>query len=187
MDPMALLDDILAHNTKFVAEKQYVPYITDRFPDKKLVIITCMDTRLLELLPKAMNINQGEAKIIKVAGAVVSHPFGSVMRSILVAVYELGATEIAVVGHHGCGMTALSGDALLAKAVKRGVAEGTIDLLRSAGVELDRWLVGFESEEAAVRQTVTTIKKHPLLPKDVAVHGLVIDPTTGKLEVVSRG
>ena len=64
-----------------------------------------MDTRLVELLPKAMGIRNGDVKMIKIAGAVVSHPFGSVMRSILVAVYQLGADEIAVVGHHGCGMT----------------------------------------------------------------------------------
>ena len=51
-----------------------------------MVIISCMDTRLVELLPKAMNMRNGDVKIIKVAGAVISHPFGSIMRSILVAV-----------------------------------------------------------------------------------------------------
>ena len=70
----------------------------------KMVIISCMDTRLVELLPKAMNMRNGDVKIIKVAGAVISHPFGSIMRSILVAVYELGADEVCVVGHHDCGM-----------------------------------------------------------------------------------
>lgn len=184
---MSLLDNILEDNRRFVDEKGYQPYITDRFPDKKLVIITCMDTRLIELLPHAMNIRQGEAKVIKVAGAVVSHPFGSVMRSILVAVYELGATEIAVVGHHGCGMTAVSSDRILSKARDRGIKQETIDLLDSAGVDLEAFLAGFESEAEAVKLTVELIRKHPLLPPDVAVHGLLMHPGTGELDLLTAG
>ena len=47
-----------------------------------------MDTRLTELLPRSMNLRNGDAKIIKSAGAVVTHPFGGIMRSIIIAVYE---------------------------------------------------------------------------------------------------
>ncbi|SIC35439.1 Carbonic anhydrase [Mycobacteroides abscessus subsp. abscessus] len=73
-----------------------------------MVILTCMDTRLLELLPKAINVANGDVKIIKNAGALVAHPFGSIMRSILVAVYQLQADEVFVIGHHDCGMSASS-------------------------------------------------------------------------------
>jgi carbonic anhydrase len=31
------------------------------------------------------------------------------------------------------------------------------------------------------------IKNHPLLPKDIPVHGLVIDPKTGKLDLIVNG
>src|ERR1700744_3962950 len=108
MDVMSILSEILTHNAQFVERKEYEPFRTDQFPDKKLVVLTCMDTRLVELLPHAMNLRNGDAQVIKNAGAIVSHPFGSVMRSLLVAVYELRAIEVAVVGHHGCGMTGLS-------------------------------------------------------------------------------
>jgi carbonic anhydrase len=143
-----------------------------------------MDTRLTELLPKAMNIHQGDAKVIKVAGAVVAAPFGSVMRSILVAVYELGAKEILVVGHRGCGMTSLRPGAMLEKAVERGIPRERLELLENAGIDLERWLVGFPSETEAVRESVMAIRKHPLIPKDVLVAGLLIDSETGRLEVV---
>ncbi|MET1013679.1 MAG: carbonic anhydrase, partial [Paenisporosarcina sp.] len=83
---MSLLNEILSHNQTFVAEKQYAPYITTKFPDKRIVILTCMDTRLVELLPKAMNLKNGDVKIVKSAGAVINHPFGGIMRSLLVAV-----------------------------------------------------------------------------------------------------
>ncbi|HEX8524170.1 MAG TPA: carbonic anhydrase [Tepidisphaeraceae bacterium] len=184
---MSTLADILEHNKAFVAKGEYQQYSTDQFPNKKFVVVTCMDTRLVELLPAAMNLRQGDAKVLKTAGAVVTHPFGSIMRSILVAVYSLGAEEIAVVGHHDCGMTGLSCATILEKARGRGISEDTIATIRHAGVDLEQWLKGFENVADGVRQSVAVIRNHPLLPKDVKVHGLLISPKTGELEVVEQG
>jgi len=184
---MSILSDILTHNTDFVDRREYEPFRVSPFPDKKLVVLTCMDTRLVELLPRAMNLRNGDAKVIKNAGAIVSHPFGSVMRSILVAVYELRAAEVAVVGHYGCGMTGLSCDRILDKAITRGVPPQTLQILQNAGIDLPNWLKGFDSPEDGVRQSVEVIRKHPLLPKDVPVHGLMISPDTGKLDLLSDG
>jgi carbonic anhydrase len=79
---MNLLDSLLAHNQSFVSSRAYEQYQTDdRFPDKGLAVLACMDARLVELLPKAMGIKNGDAKIIKNAGALVTSPWGSVMRS----------------------------------------------------------------------------------------------------------
>lgn len=184
---MSILSDILEHNAEFVERRDYEAFRTDVFPDKKLVVLTCMDTRLVELLPRAMNLRNGDAKVIMNAGAIVSHPFGSVMRSMLVAVYELHAAEVAVVGHYGCGMTGLSCDGVLQKAVARGVSPQTLETLKQAGVDLQGWLKGFDSPEDGVRQSVSVIRRHPLLPKDVPVHGLMICPETGRLDLLSDG
>ncbi|MDB5291870.1 MAG: carbonic anhydrase [Phycisphaerales bacterium] len=184
---MSALPEILSHNAAFVAHKEYEEFLTSPLPNKRLVIITCMDTRLVELLPKAMGIRNGDVKMIKTAGAVVSHPFGSVMRSVMVAVYQQGAEEIAVVGHHGCGMTNLSPDEVLAKAQERGIPQTTFTTLGRAGVNLQQWLTGFESPQAGVLASVEMIRNHPLLPRDVAVHGLMMDPGTGRLDVLTRG
>ena len=184
---MSILSDILSHNQQFVARREYEPFRTDAFPDKKLVVLTCMDTRLVELLPRAMNLRNGDAKVIKNAGAIVSHPFGSVMRSILVAVYQLMAAEIAVVGHYGCGMTGLSSAEVLQKAVARGVSRDTLQTLDRAGINLQQFLTGFDSPENGVRESVAMIRQHPLLPRDVPVHGLMICPDTGRLDLLSDG
>jgi carbonic anhydrase len=184
---MSILSEIQIHNARFVQQREYEPFLTDAFPDKKLVVLTCMDTRLVELLPRAMNIRNGDAKIIKNAGAVVSHPFGSVMRSLLVAVYELNAAEVAVVGHYGCGMTKLSSDRILQKAITRGIPPATLQTLERAGIDLKNWLKGFDSPEDGVRQSVDMIRRHPLLPADVPVHGLMICPETGRLDLLSDG
>jgi carbonic anhydrase len=183
---MSILSDILDHNRRFVANKEYKQYATDQFPNKKIVVVTCMDTRLVELLPAAMDLRQGDAKVLKTAGAIVAHPFGSIMRSILVAVYQLGAQEVAVVGHHNCGMTNLSCDAILEAAKSRGIDPLTIDTLKHAGIKLEDWLRGFTDVHESVRQSVNTIRQHPLMPKDVLVHGLLISPETGELEVVGE-
>jgi carbonic anhydrase len=184
---MSMLSEMLEKNRSFVEAGEYESLRTDRFPNKKLVVLSCMDTRLTELLPRAMGFGNGDVKLIKNAGAIVSHPFGSVMRSVLLAVYELGAEEVLVVGHHDCGMTGLSCARVLDKARARGVSEETLAMLGASGVDLEKWLTGFERVEDGVRQSVETIRKHPLLPRGVPVHGLIIDPATGKLDLLVDG
>ncbi|HDR7251220.1 TPA: carbonic anhydrase [Bacillus pacificus] len=184
---MKSLEEILQYNEKFVEEKKYEEFVAGKFPNKKMVIISCMDTRLVELLPKAMNMRNGDVKIIKVAGAVISHPFGSIMRSILVAVYELGADEVCVVGHHDCGMAKIQASSTIEKMKERGITEEKLDMLRYSGIDLEQFLRGFSSVEESVEHSVSVLRNHPLLPEEVPVHGLVIDPDTGKLDLVVNG
>jgi carbonic anhydrase len=89
-----MIDELLKFNREFVKSKGYERFITNKYPDKKIAIVSCMDTRLTELLPAALGIKNGDVKIIKNAGAIISHPFGSVIRSLLVAIYELGVNEV---------------------------------------------------------------------------------------------
>ncbi|WP_018663815.1 beta-class carbonic anhydrase [Heyndrickxia acidiproducens] len=184
---MTLLDEILSFNQDFVEKKGYEPYMTSKFPDKHLVIFTCMDTRIIELLHKAMNIKNGDAKIVKNAGAILTSPFDSTMRSLLVAIYQLQADEVYVIGHHDCGMTGLKGETVLGHMKERGVEEQTIEALTHAGLDLEEWLTGFDRVEDSVSRSVGIIKNHPLMDQKVPVHGLVIDPETGKLDLVING
>ena len=41
-----MIDEFLAYNKQFVTEKAYEPYVTTKYPDKKVAIVSCMDTRL---------------------------------------------------------------------------------------------------------------------------------------------
>lgn len=184
---MSLIQEIMEFNKKFVEQKSYEAFRTSKFPDRKVVILGCMDTRLLELLPKAMNLKNGDAKIIKNAGAIISHPFDSVVRSILVAIYELKAEEVLIVGHHQCGMAGLNMSSVLEKAKQRGVTEEQIHTLTNAGVDLSTWLTGFNTVEESVANSVNVLKNHPLFPKHVPVHGMVIDPETSELDLIVVG
>ncbi|WP_144493728.1 beta-class carbonic anhydrase [Bacillus pumilus] len=184
---MKLLEEIIEYNQQFIEEKKYEEFTTTKFPQKKAVILSCMDTRLVELLPRAMNMKNGDIKIVKSAGALVSHPFGSIMRSILVAVYELNADEVYVIGHHDCGMSKIDSQTLLNKAIQRGIPEKRIEVLEYSGIDFKQWLKSFSSVEESVKDSVSVVNNHPLLPSNVPVHGLVIDPETGKLDVVVNG
>ena len=137
---MTLLSEILNFNETFVKEKRYEKYATTKFPDKRIVILTCMDTRLTELLPRSMNLRNGDAKIIKSAGAVVTHPFGGIMRSIIIAVYELQADEVFIIGHHDCGMSSIDTSEIIERMVDRGIDKSLFNTLKYSGVDMEDWL-----------------------------------------------
>lgn len=180
---MKQLQAALAYNRSFVEQKAYQPYVAGKYPQKKVVIVTCMDTRLTELLPKALNIQNGDAKLIKVAGAYLTNPYGGGIRSVLLAVSVLKAKEVWVIGHHECGFVGLQPEKVLLGLQELKVAEENIEHTIN-NADLKHWLTGPSSVEEAVKTTVNTIKGHQLFPKNVFVQGLVIHPKTGKLDLV---
>lgn len=183
-----LLQEILTYNEQFVQNKEYVQYEATKYPKKRMVVVSCMDARLVELLPKALDLHNGDAKILKTAGGTITHPFGSIMRSIVTAVYELNAEEIYVIGHHGCGMSQSNPKGTLQKILDRGVASSEIlSALEYAGIDLHKWLFGFDNVVDSIKGNIELVRNHPLIPKDIPVHGLAIAPDTGKLDVIVDG
>lgn len=179
-----MIEEILRHNREFVSSKGYERYATSKYPDKKIAIVTCMDTRLVELLPAALGIKNGDVKMIKNAGGTITNPFDSTMRSLLVAVYELGVNEIMVIGHTGCGVQGMNADEMLHLMRERGIDEEHISLMRHCGIDLDNWLHGFTDTADAVKETVDIIHNHPLMAKDVRVAGYIMDSVTGQLNII---
>ena len=179
------IDSVLAHNRAFVAGGEFARYATDKYPDKKLAVVSCMDTRLTELLAAALGLKNGDAKIIKVAGAEVAHPFGSVMRSLLIAVCELGVEDIMVVAHTNCGAQHMSGAAMIDSMRRLGVSDERIEFARHCGIDFDRWLAGFGDTEESVRKSVDLILNHPVMPPHVRMAGFVMDSVTGELVPVA--
>ncbi len=179
-----MIDDILKFNREFVAHADYEKFITDKYPDKKLAVLSCMDTRLTELLPAALGLKNGDAKIIKNAGGLIISPYDSAMRSLLVAVYELGVEEIMVVAHSNCGACHMSFKEFRHHMIDRGITETVLATIEHSGIDLNHWLEGFHDTHQSVTDTAATIKNHPLMPRDVTVRGFIIDSTTGALTEV---
>lgn len=176
-----MIDDILEYNRTFVANKGYEPYLTSKYPDKKLAVVTCMDTRLTVMLTAALGLKNGDAKIIKNAGGLVMSPTDSAMRSLLVGIYELGVEEIMIVAHTNCGACHMSGQEMKHLMIERGISSEAIAGFEAAGVDLEQWLEGFHDTERSVRDTVAAVKRHPLVPSGIVVRGFIIDSATGQL------
>lgn len=173
-----MLNEILKANEDFV--KDFEPKKMSHLPQKKLAIVTCMDTRLTGFLEPAMGIERGDAKIIKNAGnAAVDR---DVIRSVAAAIYALGAEEVMVVGHYECGMANVDPEKLEANMKSRGVDEKTL-----SEVDLKEWIGAIDSEEENVMVVVEKIKESPFIPDDVPIHGLIIDLYDGKMKVLSQG
>lgn len=185
---MNTLERILKHNEQFVQQKAFQKLNTEKNnPAEKIVIVSCMDTRLIQLLPQAMNIHNGDAKLIKVAGAVINDPFDAVMKSIIVAVHALAGKEVFIIGHDDCGMASINSNDLKAEMLKNDIDEKTFTTLENLGINLNKWIAGFGSVENSVTNSVNIVRKHPLIPKHIPISGLVINPETGVLRTIIDG
>ena len=68
--------------------------------------------------------------------------------------------------------------------IKRGIDGKAIDKIKD---ELSQWIDTFHNPKENVEKSVASIHENPLIPNDIPVHGLIINPDTGKVDVVVNG
>lgn len=176
--------EVLEHNRAFVEDGHWRDHAAPSRPQKQLAVVACMDTRLTRLLPAALGLRNGDAKIVKVAGATIVEPYGEVMRSLLIAVGELGVTDIMVVGHTDCGTCGMKASHMIEALEAAGTPRERIERAIADDARAGRFLQGFDHLETEVASSVRTIRTHPLMPDGVRVAGFVIDIETGALTPV---
>ncbi len=169
------LEELLEANARFV-EGHEGQRLDDK-PRRGIAVITCMDCRLTGFLEGALGLGRGDAVVLRNAGNVVSD--SDVVRSLAVAVYAQGVREVAVIGHRDCGMAKLSPADVLTAMSQVGVARGAVP-----GGDPRQWLKAFASPEQNVREAVAALRRSPLLPRDLAVYGLLVDEVTGRVSAV---
>ncbi|ABR56164.1 carbonic anhydrase [Methanococcus aeolicus Nankai-3] len=143
----------------------------DAKPKKKLAIISCMDTRLVNFLSEKLGIDRGDAKVIKNAGNMI---MDDTLRSLVVAIYLLDVDKIMVVGHTDCGMKSVDVNDVKNKMLERGANPYFTP-------NLEQWLGKIDSEEDNIIKGVDLIKNHPAIPKNMDVRGYILDIDTGSL------
>src|SRR5690349_23655933 len=74
-------------------------------PAKKLVIVACMDARLIPT--RVLGLDEGDAHVIRNAGGVVTD---DTIRSLAISQHGLGTEEIILIHHTDCGMLGLKDD-----------------------------------------------------------------------------
>src|ERR1700761_1355191 len=93
---MGVIDEVLAANEKY-AQTHELRHTTPR-PERKLAVLTCMDTRLSIV---TLGLQPADAHIIRNAGGIVTD---DALRSLIVSHYLLGTEEWMVINHTDCGL-----------------------------------------------------------------------------------
>jgi carbonic anhydrase len=164
---LSVIDNVLKANELY--SESYTNHNLPAAPALKLAVITCKDARLR--VEAMLELKEGDAHIIRNAGGVVTP---DVIRSLLVSHYMLGAQEVMIINHTGCGMMSFTDEQLF---VTVRQATGTA----AAGPEA---IHTFTDIEENVRRQVEKVKSHPWIPEGMVVRGFVYDMETGKLREV---
>src|ERR1700745_3271336 len=93
---MSVIDEVLAANEVY-SRTHELRRLTPR-PERKLAIVTCMDTRLSI---RTLGLKTGDAHIIRNAGGIVTD---DTVRLLVVLHYLLGTEEIMIINHTDCGL-----------------------------------------------------------------------------------
>ena len=180
-----VLSEVLAANQNYVSsfgDKGKLPMP----PGRRFAILTCMDARLDPA--KYAGLAEGDAHVIRNAGGRASD---DAIRSLVISYKLLGTREWFVVQHTGCGMLyfddAQMGD-LLAQSLKTARLEGGQwrDPGGGGGSPEGRYIpwLTMKNQEQAIAEDVSRIRRHPLVPRDIAIYGFLIDVKTGRLREI---
>ena len=163
---MSVIDEVLAAN-EIYARTHELRRLTPR-PERKLAILTCMDTRLSIL---TMGLKTGDAHIIRNAGGIVTDDS---LRSLVVSHYLLGTEEFMIINHTDCGLMHATEEDLRTRIQNR---TGTAAVAPA-------FFYAFKNIDENVRHQLQKLRTHPWIPEKVAIRGFVYDVTTGLLREI---
>jgi carbonic anhydrase len=165
---MSVIDEILAANEVY-SRTHELRRLTPR-PERKLAVLTCMDTRLSI---RTLGLKTGDAHIIRNAGGIVTDDS---LRSLLVSHYLLGTEEFMVINHTDCGLMHTTEQDLRARIQERAGTAAVAPAFFYAFQDLDR----------NVREQMQKLRTHPWVPKEVSVRGFVYDVSSGRLREIGE-
>jgi carbonic anhydrase len=159
---MSVVDEVTAANERYASgfAKGALPMP----PGRRFAVVTCMDARLDPA--GFLGLEEGDAHVIRNAGGLVND---ETIRSLVISHHLLGTEEGVVIGHTDCGMLTFTNDDLHGRL---GPESEAIDFQP------------FPDVAERVRQSVETIRSHPLLPDSFGATGFVYDVGTGRIEPV---
>ena len=159
---MSVVDEITAANERYASgfAKGALPMP----PGRKFAVVTCMDARLDPA--GFLGLEEGDAHVIRNAGGLVND---ETIRSLVISHHLLGTEEAIVVGHTDCGMLTFTNADLHEKLSPE-----------SESIDFEP----FPDVPARVRQSLETIRSHPLLAGSLEASGFVYDVKSGRIEPV---
>ncbi|MFC4769795.1 carbonic anhydrase [Effusibacillus consociatus] len=168
---------------------EYFPVTTDQLNRKKVLFIIGMEGQLEQWLSAATHIPQEQMMVLKSYGPVISEPYDSLMRSIILAVYQENVEEIFVIGAADSDESISDPSHFISKMKQKGVPAVKIQTVEylfkhcSPGFtanDLAQWMKGSKTVTDGIKQSVDLIRRHPLMPSGIRVYGLLVDTVNGK-------
>jgi carbonic anhydrase len=159
---MSVVDEVTAANERYASGFAKGDLPTP--PGRKLAVVTCMDARLDPA--RFLGLEEGDAHVIRNAGGIVND---ETIRSLVISHSLLGTEEAVVIGHTECGMLTFTNADVHEKLGPE-----------SEGIDFQP----FSDVAERVRQSVETIRSHPLLPDSFGATGFVYDVGSGRIEAV---
>jgi len=163
---MSVTDEILTANEEYARTHEF-KHLSPR-PQRKLAILTCMDTRLSI---RTLGLDVGDAHIIRNAGGIVTE---DALRSLIISHYQLGSQEFVLIHHTDCGMMTFTDDELRTK----------LQHISGTAVLSPHHFYAFKDPERSVREQMQKLRSHPWIPKEIGVRGFVYDVLTGMLKEI---
>jgi carbonic anhydrase len=164
---VSIIDNALKANREYT--KRHDRKLAQR-PAPKIAVVTCMDPRLSNL-PEILGLPHADIDVIRTGGPAVTE---DVLAELVVSTRVLGAREIMLLNHTGCGFTTFTDDELNAK-----VAAETGD---SSPAPMH--FHAYKDPEQNTREQIKLVRSHPWIAKEIPVRGFVFDMATGLLSEV---
>ncbi|HTC43105.1 MAG TPA: carbonic anhydrase [Candidatus Acidoferrales bacterium] len=163
---MSVIDEVLTAN-EIYARTHELRKLTPR-PERKLAVLTCMDTRLSIL---TLGLKAADAHIIRNAGGIVTDDS---LRSLLISHYLLGTEEFMIINHTDCGLMHTTEQDLRTR-IQNSTGTAAIS---------PAFFYAFKNIDENVRHQLEKLRSHPWVPKTIAVRGFVYDVLSGLLREI---
>jgi carbonic anhydrase len=161
-----VFDELIKHNRSYA--KRFDLGHLETPPVKKLVILTCMDSRMD--LEQLLGLRVGDAHMIRNAGGLATD---DAIRSLILSTHLLGTRAIAVIQHTECGLMAITEEEFRTR-LSRDTGSDASGLQFHAFRDIDQ----------NIAEQVLRIRRNPFLPKQIEVRGYAYDVKTGALREI---
>jgi carbonic anhydrase len=156
---------------------------------KKTMIITGFHQGIYPMLPAITNKSEKDLMVLNSFGAVISQPYGCLMRNIILGLYNENVEEIYLIGETGSQEVKPNKDEMLRKIKEAGTSADIINAINYIDVvdhDVINWLIGPQNVEDVLKKNKDLIEGHPLIPKSIPVHVYIANSATGEYYPVSE-
>ena len=182
---MSVLNEVLNANAAYVksfGEKGNLALP----PARQFAVLTCMDARLDPA--KYAGLSEGDAHVIRNAGGRASD---DAIRSLVISYKLLGTKEWFVIHHSNCGMEFFT-DAIMRDLLSQSLQTaalgdaGFYDVGAGPGSDEGAYIdwLTIADRNKAVIEDVQRIRRHPLVPRSIPIHGFIYEVESGRLVAV---